>query len=293
MTPTRIPASWPHRDWSRSVRAGAIDWHVQVAGRGPVLLLLHGSGASAHSWADVMPLLTEHATVVAPDLPGHGFTTGAPLDSLTLPRIRVGLVELLAALKLPAPTMLAGHSAGAALALRCALDADKPRSPWQPLRAVVGFNPSLVAPNELYTRLMAPLINPLATSAPVARLLASVAPSIGMVDRLLDSTNSVLPPEQRERYKLLFARPDHVQGALGFMAAADLPALLAEGPTLQATQRFVIGSRDEWVPEAQLSRVIARAFPRADVQRWIGGHLLHEQAPRDAATLLLQVLGRA
>ncbi len=273
------------------MRVGALDWHVQVAGRGPTVLLLHGSGASAHSWADVMPALAAHATVVAPDLPGHGFTRGAPLDGLTLPRVTADLGAMLSVLRLPAPTLLAGHSAGAALALRWALDAQAgAKGLGAPPRGVIGFNPSLVAPPEVYLRLMAPLINPFATSAPVAWLLASVAPATGMVDRLLDSTNSDLGAEQRARYRRLFASADHVQGTLGFMAAADLPALLADGPALKIAPCFVLGTRDEWVPQTPLRRAIERGFPRAELQVWAGGHLLHEESPGRAAALILEKL---
>lgn len=285
--PPRVPADWPHRDASRSVRVGAIDWHVQVAGRGPVVLLLHGSGASAHSWADVLPELTGQATVVAPDLPGHAFTTGAAAADLTLPRVSAALQALLQALKLPPPAVVAGHSAGAALALRWALDV--PRPP----RAVVGFNPSLVAPPPAYMQYVAPLVNPVATSAPVARLLASVAPATGLVDRLLASTRTPLTDEQKARYRLLFARPEHVQGTLGFMAAADLPRLLADAKALAPKTLLVVGRDDDWVPPAQLEAVIARWLPRADVRRWSGGHLMHEAFPRDAAALVLQALAGA
>jgi magnesium chelatase accessory protein len=155
---------------------------------------------------------------------------------------------------------------------------------------VIGFNPSLVAPPEVYLRLMAPLINPFATSAPVAWLLASVAPATGMVDRLLDSTKSDLGAEQRARYRRLFARADHVRGTLGFMAAADLPALLADGPALNTAPCFVLGTRDEWVPETPLRRAIERGFPRAERQVWPGGHLLHEESPQRAAALMLEKL---
>jgi len=50
-------ADWPNRAASRKLRAGGVDWHVQILGRGPTLLLLHGTGASTHSWRDVAPLL--------------------------------------------------------------------------------------------------------------------------------------------------------------------------------------------------------------------------------------------
>ena len=42
---------WPNRDSSRFVTAGGLRWHVQVAGTGPVVLLVHGTGAATHSGA--------------------------------------------------------------------------------------------------------------------------------------------------------------------------------------------------------------------------------------------------
>lgn len=43
-----------------------------TAGRGPVLLLLHGMAGSSGTWRHVAPLLARDFTVVAPDLLGHG-----------------------------------------------------------------------------------------------------------------------------------------------------------------------------------------------------------------------------
>ena len=68
---------WPNREFSRFVLADRVRFHVQVAGSGPVLLLLHGTGASTHSWRKLLPLLHEQFTVVVPDLPGHGFSSMA------------------------------------------------------------------------------------------------------------------------------------------------------------------------------------------------------------------------
>jgi len=65
---------WPNRDASRFVRAGGLRWHVQKTGTGPVLLLVHGTGAATHSWRELAPLLARRFTVIAPDLPGPGFT---------------------------------------------------------------------------------------------------------------------------------------------------------------------------------------------------------------------------
>jgi len=280
----RVPADWPQRQHSRSLRVGAIDWHVQVAGQGPILLLLHGTGGSAHSWAGLLPTLAAQATVVVPDLPGHGWTTGAQLADLTLPRMSQHLLALLAALQLPAPALVAGHSAGAALALRLALD-----GPGQAPK-VLGFAPSLVAPPEAYTRWLAPWVNPVATAGPVAGLMARLASPSGLIDLLLGSTGSQLSPAQRAPYKRLFADRAHVRGAVGFMAAADLPALNADCSRLRGPVALVLGARDRWIPERLLRPVIARHLPHADVQAWPGGHLVHEEDPARATARVLALL---
>ncbi len=40
----RAGRDWPNREASRFVTAGGLTWHVQEAGEGPVLLLVHGTG---------------------------------------------------------------------------------------------------------------------------------------------------------------------------------------------------------------------------------------------------------
>ena len=44
----------------------------RIGGKGPLVLLIHGMAGSATTWKQVMPALSEHFTVLAPDLLGHG-----------------------------------------------------------------------------------------------------------------------------------------------------------------------------------------------------------------------------
>ncbi len=44
----------------------------------PALLLLHGFPTSSHMFRDLIPLLADRFHIVAPDLPGFGFTQAAP-----------------------------------------------------------------------------------------------------------------------------------------------------------------------------------------------------------------------
>ncbi len=55
-------------------RVNGIRMHYVTAGQGPALLLLHGTPKTHFYWYKLIPLLTPHFTVVAPDLPGHGFS---------------------------------------------------------------------------------------------------------------------------------------------------------------------------------------------------------------------------
>jgi pimeloyl-ACP methyl ester carboxylesterase len=56
--------------------------HVFVGGSGPVLVLLHGAGDQAGTWARVAPALVKDHTLVVPDLAGHGRSAPAsgPID---------------------------------------------------------------------------------------------------------------------------------------------------------------------------------------------------------------------
>src|SRR4030095_16933166 len=48
--------------------------HFEQAGSGEPVVLIHGFGASAYSWRQVMPVLAESYRVVAVDLNGFGYT---------------------------------------------------------------------------------------------------------------------------------------------------------------------------------------------------------------------------
>lgn len=282
----RVPRDWPHRKHSRSIAVGALRWHVQIAGQGPTVLLLHGTGASAHSWADLLPLLVDHATVVAPDLPGHGYTHGAPLEILTMTRIASDLEALVEAIDVPPVTVVVGHSAGAPLSILWS------RAARCPPKFLLGFNPSLVPPPDLYNRLLAPVVNPFATSIKVTNWLAAMAGRSWLVGGLLDSTRSTLPARQRARYARLFNDPAHVRGAMGFMAGTDLQGFLDALILPEFPMKFVLGAQDHWVPRRPLQRVLSRHFPRVDLETWEGGHLLHEEYPARAAALIRDTLER-
>ena len=270
-------ADWPNRAHSRFVAAGGVRWHVQVAGPGgdaPVVLLLHGTGAATHSWRDVLPALSQRFTVVAPDLPGHGFTSA--LTSPTLPAMAAAVAALTAALGRP-PALIVGYSAGAAVALKLSLAAPVP---------VVSFNGALLPFPGMAAAIFPTLAKLLFVNPVVPALFALQARSPATVARLLASTGSTLDARGAELYARLFRRAEHVAGALAMMANWDLGDLAADYPKLAAPLLLAYGDRDATVPP-QVSRDVAARVAGAGLVAMPGlGHLAHEEDPALAVRIV-------
>jgi len=70
-----MPSSTPQTEVS-TIKADGIDIFYRTAGSAtsPVILLLHGFPSSSHQFRNLIPLLSTQYRVIAPDLPGFGFT---------------------------------------------------------------------------------------------------------------------------------------------------------------------------------------------------------------------------
>ncbi len=274
-----LRATWPNSEHSRFIESAGLRWHVQVAGSGPAILLLHGTGGATHSWGDVLPLLARDRTVIVPDLPGQGFSTALP-EPPTISAMGRAVRALCVTLGVR-PEVAAGHSAGAAILLAMARDA------MLPLRGIAGFGAALVAPPAVYRELLAPLIHPLVTSSFTAALGAAIGAQRLVADTLLSATGSSVPEPQRARYRALFAAPAHVRGAMALMANWDIAGLMRSLETAALPPvTLVHGTRDAFVPITELRSAAAR-IPAATVVAWDGaGHLLHEERPGETEAVI-------
>ena len=205
---------WPHRERSRFVQAAGLRWHVQhwpaPSATAPTALLLHGTGASTHSWRQVAPLLAGHMQVVSVDLPGHAFTQlpaeGSNSPQLSLPGMAQGVQALLKAMEVQAQ-LIVGHSAGAAVAVRMALDG------MAGPRLIVSINGALLPLHGLAGQLFAPAARLMAGMSWIPRLFAYQARDRAVTERLLQSTGSRIDEEGTALYALLVASPSHAAAA--------------------------------------------------------------------------------
>jgi pimeloyl-ACP methyl ester carboxylesterase len=88
------------------------------AGSGPVVVLVHGITSTSATWANLLPYLAEHFTVIAPDLLGHG-ESAKPRGDYSLGAYASGIRDLLIALGHERATFV-GHSLGGGVAMQLA-----------------------------------------------------------------------------------------------------------------------------------------------------------------------------
>lgn len=81
------------------------------AGKGPVVLLIHGFGEDHRIWDNLIPELEDQYELIIPDLPGTGSSPAIPDMSLE------GMASALVSLLPPEPIAVVGHSMGGYIAL--------------------------------------------------------------------------------------------------------------------------------------------------------------------------------
>ena len=240
-------------------------------GRGPPLLLVHGTGAATHSWRDLAPLLAQRFTIIAPDLPGHGFTDPMASGTLSLPGMARALLALLKRLEI-SPTVVVGHSAGAAILARLCIDQNITSGLF------VSLNGALLPFEGMAGHFLPPMAKLLFLNPFAPRLFAWSADRAA-VSRLLRGTGSKIDPAGVDLYLRLMSNHGHVAGALGMMANWDLDSLARDLPRLTVPVALIVATGDRAVAPTAAQKIKAR-LPHAQLD-YVGGvgHLAHEERP--------------
>jgi magnesium chelatase accessory protein len=272
---------WPLRQLSSFIETPRLRWHVQCAQhpnpQAKSVLLLHGTGASTHSWRHLIPLLRDHYTVIAIDFPGHGFTS-MPHDSdvatlFSISGMTAGVAELLTQIQLK-PDIVVGHSAGAAVACMLTLNGH-----FQP-QHLVSLNGALLPLDGVSGQIFSPLAKVLTKAPWVPELFAWQAARPSVLQKLLQGTGSKLDSEGTKLYQTLISNPSHAQAALHMMAYWDLHTFWERLRTLQDPLTLIVGSQD-WIVPPSVAYRVAETLPHLRSQDIISlpnlGHLAHEE----------------
>jgi pimeloyl-ACP methyl ester carboxylesterase len=287
-----LPDTSYTRSWSKNhgdvrffTRRDGSRLRYYTTGTGPPLVLIHTVRSQLDYFQRVIPLLWDHYTIHAVDLPGMGWSDIVPGASYEEPGLRAAVVEFINGLDLHDVT-LAGESLGAALALSASIDL-KDR-----VGRVVAFN-SYDYPSGLergnwlarfiITSVRLPGLGPVVATQEPRPIMRAVLHG-GYVDKSKlpeDFLDELLRSGRRQGYSQV-ARGVY-RSLKGFQRARD------RYPEVSAPVTLVYSERD-WSRPAERDQV-ANSLP--EVQRITlpgTGHFSALERPDDMARILLDAI---
>lgn len=266
-----------------SVRGHAV--HVATGGQPldidkPAVLLLHGAGLDHSVWALQARYLAHHGqTVIAPDLPGHGRSGGAPLASIA--ELAQWCWSLLDALHI-GRCLVAGHSMGALIALHMAATSSAR------IRALCLMAASAEMP--VHPDLLAAARDDLAkASALIAMWGFGPAGQVG--------GNTVPGLQMRLAGERLIERSRPGVLAADLVACDAYRSGVADAAAIEAPVYLLLGAEDRMTPPGkgrQLAAAMTKVKGAAKVAILPGcGHMIMAERPDAATDTLFAAAGNA
>lgn len=270
--------TWPSGVSGQHLRVGATSIRYVQAGRGPDILLLHGSPGSIEDWDPVFDTLARHFRVTAFDRIGNGYSGGAerphtPAENAFVTRAVVSALHL-------DRVLLVGHSYGAITGLYLATGY-VPEVRGFVLVGTRGYPPIDVAP----------VFRVLALPAFGTGFAAIVAPFIGpgmIADGVQKSFRpNALPPDFVAPRAAIYMRPtvSHTLAAERVTLAAALDEMRPRYAQVRKPVTLVCGDKDEpnFSQAQRLVREIpgARFIPLADT-----GHMVQFARPAELVAII-------
>lgn len=264
----------PHRE----VAVGdGLTLHVETAGAGPPLVLLHGFTGSVATWAPLRAVLDAHFTTIAVDLAGHG-QSGSPSDParFSLSRFADDLRQILDSDGITRAGVL-GYSLGARAALHFAL-----RFPGRVAALVLeSGTPGIDDPAERASRI--------ASDSTLAERIErdGIAAFVKFWEQLpLWSTQVSLSPASRSRLRdqRLANRPQGLANSLRGAGTGAIPSLIERLFELSMPTLLIAGSLD--AKFMAIARRMEAAIPGSSLEIVdSAGHAVHLERPDEFARL--------
>jgi pimeloyl-ACP methyl ester carboxylesterase len=245
--------------WVRTPQGTLHVYDVRGGGPLPTTVLLHGLGSTATSFVPVLLRLQRHMRrVIAPDYPGHGFSSAA--SSPLTPEGLMAAVSTVLDTLMDGPAILVGNSLGGAVALRYALA--RPER----VRALVLVSPAGAQTTDDELRTLKAAFD-----------IESRADALSFLKRLYPRPSGLVPLIAHELPATL-ARPA-IRDLLASASNDDVPTPEALA-TLTMPILLLWGQEERLLPDTHLA-YFARHLPRHTViERPAGfGHCPHVDAP--------------
>lgn len=248
--------------------------HYRDEGSGPLLVLIHGTAASLHTWDGWVDELKNDFRIVRMDIPAFGLTGPEPTGDYSIDRYVEFLEAFASALNLD-NFALAGNSLGGEIAWRYAL-AHPERVDNLVLIDAVGYARSEGQKENLAFKL--------ARTSGFKTVMSKITPRFLYRQGLLEvyGDDSKVTEELVDRYFRLSLREGNRRAFAERVIAAQGPI---KGDVRDITQRTLIlwGEDDLWIP-LQHGRNFARDIAGSQLIAYPGvGHVPMEEVPAQSA----------
>ncbi len=261
---------WPYYEYSKFLETDNFVWHYQLIGKpgNPMLLFIHGAGASSHSWASLIPKLQEFQ-ILAVDLPGHRFSKIKKGIRPQHDIIVKDLVVLFDLLKIK-PNVFVGHSIGAVIVLSLS---NIYKGPLSSIVLINGALERFEGPAATIFPLMAKIFYASPLTKYWIRLFNSAENSLR---KFLSISGSNLTSKSIDYYLQLMTDEDHVTGTLAFISSWSIGDIEKKLKKINVPTLFLAGMSDGIVNYKTSVRANKKAF-NAKIKLFENeGHLIHE-----------------
>ncbi|WP_454626065.1 alpha/beta fold hydrolase [Bradyrhizobium cenepequi] len=237
----------------------------------PAVVMIHGAGFDSSTWALHSRWFAHHGySVLAPDLPGHGRSSGKPLPTIAaMADWTAALIEAAGASK----AKLIGHSMGSLIALETAARHPEKVSALSLIgtAAMMTVGPDLLKAAE--------------ANDPAAIDMVSIW-GLGFKAELGGSLAPGLWMHHGARRVLERARPGVLYNDLN--ACNSYQNALAAAAEIKVPTTFILGERDMMTP-AKAGKALAAATPNARTVVLAGaGHMMMVEQPDELLAALRQ-----
>jgi pimeloyl-ACP methyl ester carboxylesterase len=280
-----------------TVEANGVTFHYLAAGKGPIVLALHGFPDHARSYRHQMPALASAGyRVVAPFMRGYAPSEIPEGGYFGVPALAADAVALAKALS-DEPVVLIGHDWGAAAAHAAAAMAPERFSKLITIAVPYGpaFTQSLVTSPEQQRRSWYMFFFQL----PFAEMAVSMN-DYAFIERLWRdwSPGWQFPPDEMKALKATLGAPGVLSAALAYYRHTFNPPPNAPGldqvstPHPIAVPALYLHGRNDGCIGAELAEGMEAYFERG-LRKVIvdgAGHFVHQERPEEVNRLILEFL---
>lgn len=263
---------------SQFIEIESIPVHFRIEGNGPNLLLLHGTGASLHTWDEWTKILKEHYKIIRLDLPGFGLTGPFKNKDYSIEHYTQFLYTFLKRLNIE-QTSLVGNSLGGRIAWNFAADyaetADR-------LILICPSGFPIGRESTAFKIAKTPVLKNIVTLVTPKQLIRKSLKEVFYDDRKVSA-------EMIDRYWKMLRRKGNREAFVD-RANTEFSDETEKLKSIDCRTQIMWGKYDDWIPVAHAD-LFAEKIPASEVEIFkYAGHIPMEELPEMTAYRALEFL---